>query len=193
MPDPVLHIVAGPNGSGKSTLYERVLEPATHLDFVNADVIALERFPDDPAGHSYEAAAIATELRSGLIEARQSFITETVFSHESKLDLVRTAVDAGYLVTLHVVMVPDELAVARVENRVTVGGHAVPEEKIRERYRRLWPLVARAIGMVDNAIAYDNTKAKTPFRVVASFERGSLVGEATWPRWTPAVVREITG
>jgi predicted ABC-type ATPase len=189
MADPVLHVIAGPNGAGKSTLYEAVIGPATHLEFVNADVIAAERWPEDPAAKSYDAAVVAAQRRSDLLASRSSFATETVFSHESKVELVRTAVDAGYLVTLHVVMVPEALAVARVANRVDVGGHGVPEHKVRERYERLWPLVATAIGLADRATVYDNSRGRRPFRVVARFERRSLVGLADWPAWTPEPLR----
>jgi predicted ABC-type ATPase len=193
MSDPVLHLLAGPNGAGKSTLYEMVIGPATHLEFVNADVIAAVRWPEEPGGRSYEAAAVAADRRTRLLGQRRSFVTETVFSHESKLELLRAAVTAGYLVTLHVVMVPEELAVARVASRVASGGHAVPEQKIRMRYQRLWPLIAEAIKVVDNAVAYDNTRTKPAFRVVARFERGSLVSAADWPRWTPKQLGDVDG
>jgi predicted ABC-type ATPase len=166
-------------------LYERVIGPTTHLEFVNADLIAAQRWPDDAAARSYDAAVVAAARRSELTEARSSFVTEIVFSHASKLDLIHAAVDAGYLVTLHVVMVPEALAVARVANRVDLGGHAVPEHKVRERYARLWSLVASAIGVVDAATVYDNSRAATPFRVVASFEHGAVVGRTDWPAWTP--------
>jgi predicted ABC-type ATPase len=189
MSDPVLHLLAGPNGGGKSTLYETVIGPATHLEFVNAAVIAAQRWPEEPAGMSNDAAKVAAERRSKLIEDTASFVTETVFSHESKLTLVDEAVDAGYLVTLHVVMVPKALAVARVASRVQAGGHAVPMGKIQQRYERLWPLVASAISAVDSAIVYDNSRAARPFRVVATFEHGSVVGEPVWPAWTPEVLR----
>ena len=103
MADPVLHLLAGPNGSGKSTLWAYVLEPVLRLEFVNADAIAAHRWPDDAQRHAYEAAELAAARRDHLIAARTSFATETVFSHESKVELVRVAVDAGYLVTLHVI------------------------------------------------------------------------------------------
>jgi predicted ABC-type ATPase len=189
MSDPVLHLVAGPNGAGKSTLYVSVIGPATQLEFVNADVISAQRWPDDPVGKSYEAAVVAAERRTELIENRMSFVTETVFSHESKLELVHAALDAGYIVTLHVVMVPKVLAVARVANRVETGGHAVPEDKIRERYRRLWPLVASAISLVDGATVYDNSRLVTPFQIVASFDHGCVAGKPSWPAWTPEALR----
>jgi predicted ABC-type ATPase len=189
MSDPILHLVAGPNGAGKSTLYARVIGPASVLEFVNADVISAQRWPDDPVGKSYEAAVVAAERRMKLIENGMSFVTETVFSHESKLELVHAALDAGYIVTLHVVIVPEALAVARVANRVETGGHAVPDDKIRERYKRLWPLVASAISLVDGTTVYDNSRARTPFQIVASFDRGYVVGKANWPAWTPDVLR----
>jgi predicted ABC-type ATPase len=183
MGDPVLHLLAGPNGSGKSTLWARVLGPTLHLPFVNADEIAAARWPQDPEGHSYDASGMAAELRRELLDMRRSFGTETVFSHGSKLELVQAAVAAGYLVTLHVLVVPVDFAVPRVESRVEHGGHRVPEDKVRERFVRLWPLVAAAARLVDRTIAYDST-AGGRFRVVAELERGTLLW-ADWPVWAP--------
>lgn len=190
MRDPVLHLVVGPNGAGKSTLYDTVIGPVTHLEYVNADLIAAERWPADASGRSYEAAVVAAARRAELLEERSSFATETVFSHASKLELVRAATTTGYLVSLHVVLVPEKLAIARVTSRVAHGGHGVPEAKIRGRYHRLWPLVAEAIGVVENATVYDNSRAKPAFRVLARFESGALVGAADWPAWTARVLRE---
>lgn len=189
MADPVLHLLVGPNGAGKSTLFDRVVKPSTHLEFVNADVIAAERWPEAGPERSYEAARLAAERRAILLEQRGSFVAETVFSHASKLDFVRDAVEAGYLITLHVVLVPEALALARVPNRVAQGGHPVPAEKISERYHRVWPLVAEAVQLVEHAILYDNSRAATPYRVIATFERDNLIGAPDWPSWTPSVLQ----
>lgn len=177
--------MAGPNGSGKSTFVAEVLQPVTHLPFVNADLIAAQLWPDTQVEHAYEASRAAAAERSRLMAARSSFITETVFSHPSKVDLVAQATTLGSLVHLHVVLVPESLPVARVAARVAQGGHDVPTEKIRERYARLWPLVATARDLADRATLYDNSRAANPFRVVATYERGRLVGEPAWPVWTP--------
>lgn len=189
MADPVLHLIAGPNGAGKSTLFDLVIGPVTKLEFVNADVIAAREWPGDESAHAYDASRLAAARRDELLAARASFVTETVFSHESKVDLVRTASASGYLVTVHVVLVPEELAVARVANRVENHGHAVPEEKIRSRYERLWPLVAEAIGLADAAHVYDNTSASEPFRLVATYDRGVAIAKPAWPRWAPKALR----
>ena len=191
MADPVLHLLAGPNGAGKSKLHEEVIAPATHLEFVNADEIAAQRWPDDPEGRSYDAAVVAAERRAALLAARTSFVTETVFSHRSKVELVQQARAAGYLITLHVVLVPEELAVARVAKRVEHGGHAVPEDKVRSRFHRLWPLVAEAITVADAALVYDNSRIKPAFRLVAAFDHGTLIGESDWPQWTPPALRDL--
>jgi predicted ABC-type ATPase len=179
-----LDLVAGPNGAGKSTFVELTLAPLLPGSvFVNADEIAKQRWPTDPAAHAHEAALIAAETRAKLIEQGLSFIAETVFSHPSKLELIDTARAAGYTVVLHVVLIPEELAVARVAYRVQAGGHPVAENKIRERYHRLWALVAEAIPRCDQATVYDNSGLKGP-RVVAQMSEGFIVGSPTWPHWT---------
>lgn len=182
---PVLHLLAGPNGAGKSTFVDRVLQPTTNLAFVNADVIAAYTWPTDPLGHAYEAARLADEEREHLLAARRSFITETVFSHPSKIDLVRQAVESGYDVSLHVILVPIDVSVRRVPERVRRGGHDVPETKIRGRYERLWAHVARARELANRTNMYDNSSAEKPFQLVAVYERGRLVGSPQWPDWVP--------
>ena len=190
MPTPVLHLVAGPNGAGKTTFYEEILGPATKLPFINADVIARECWPNDASAHAYEAAEMAAELRRSMIADRRSFITETVFSHPSKLDLLRTAGSAGYRRIFYVILIPVELAVRRVGVRVETGGHDVPEDKIRSRFRRLWLLVRQAIALAEETEVRDNSRAKTAFRLVARYRGGELVGSADWPAWTPRELRQ---
>ena len=184
-PDPVLHLVAGPNGAGKTTLATRVIAPVTHLPFVNADVIAAERWPLAQPEHAYDASQAAALVRQELIASRASFISETVFSHPSKLVLIRDAQEAGYHVTLHVVLVPEDTTVARVNDRVRRGGHTVPEEKIRQRYQRMWDLVVQGRALAHRTYVYDNSRAARPLRLIASYEHGRPVGTAGWPDWAP--------
>jgi len=185
---PILHVLAGSNGAGKSTFAEKVLVPRTHLPFVNADVIAARTWPgdrDEQARRALEVSQLAARERDRLIARGASFVTETVFSHPSKVELVTRAHDAGYGVWLHVILVPEDLTVARVADRVAAGGHLVPEERIRARYSRLWALVARARDLADRAVVYDNSSLDAPFRKVAVYEYGQPVGEPRWPGWAP--------
>lgn len=178
-------LIVGPNGAGKSTFVALTLAPLLPRSvFVNADEIAKQRWPDDPQSHSYDAARVAAETRGRLIALGRSFIAETVFSHPSKLDLIRSARTADFTVVLHIVLIPEQLAVERVKRRVLAGGHDVPEDKIRERYHRLWPLVATAATLADTATVYDNSRREGP-RIVARISGGSIVGAPAWPTWTP--------
>lgn len=184
-----LDLVVGPNGAGKSTFVALTLAPLLPESvFVNADEIAKRSWPDDPSARSYDAAQIAARTRSALIEQNRPFITETVFSHPSKLVLIDAAHAAGYTVALHVFLIPEDLAVERVKHRVQAGGHDVPEHKIRERHRRLWRFVIGAIAKSDLAAVYDNSRLDGP-RIVAQINGGEIVGAASWPAWTPNVLR----
>ena len=181
-----LDLVIGPNGAGKSTFVEFTLAPLLPRSvFVNADQIARQRWSDDPAAHAYKAAQVAADTRASLIKLGRSFVAETVFSHPSKLTLIDSARAAGYTVVLHVLLIPEELAVQRVRHRVAAGGHDVPEHKIRERYQRLWAFVAAAIVRSDSATVYDNSALSGP-RIVAQFSAGRIIGSPMWPAWTPS-------
>jgi predicted ABC-type ATPase len=184
-----LDLVVGPNGAGKSTFVELTLAPLlTGSAFVNADEIAKQRWPDDVVSHAYQAARVAAETTAKLIELGASFIAETVFSHPSKLELIDAARAADYTIFLHVLLIPEDLAVERVRHRVKAGGHHVPENKIRERYQRLWGLVAAAITRCDSTSVYDNSGLKGP-HIVAQMNDGFLIGSAAWPPWTPDPLR----
>ena len=183
-----LDLVVGPNGAGKSTFVRLAIVPTwPAATFVNADEIAARRWPDDASAHAYDAARLAAATRTRLIELGRPLIAETVFSHPSKLDLLRQARAAGYVVALHVLMVPEDLAVARVAYRTAAGGHDVPVDKIRQRHRRLWPIVAAAVPLADSATFWDNSGHDGP-RTVGRFIDGLPVGRPDWPRWTPDVL-----
>ena len=188
---PEMHVIAGPNGAGKSTFYEHILSPSG-VEFVNADLVAAELWPGQESTHAYEASGLANQRRADLIDERRSFATETVFSHESKIELLREAVQSGYLVALHIIIVPEHLAVSRVENRVEHGGHTVPEEKIRARYQRLWKHVAVGIGIAENAFVYDNSSIKHAYRLIAHYHYGQKIQTDKWPSWAPLELTEAS-
>jgi predicted ABC-type ATPase len=187
-----LDLIVGPNGAGKTTFVTHILSaqlPEGML-FVNADEIARQQWPEDPAAHAYDAAELAERTRAKLLVSGISFIAESVFSHPAKVELVRVAKQNDYTVIVHVLMIPEFLAVRRVAYRVQAGGHDVPEQKIRERYARLWQNVAASIPLVDTAIIYDNSRHSGPV-IVAEFQGGIALGPFAWPEWTPQPLRAL--
>lgn len=65
---------------------------------------------------------------------------------------------AGYRTYLYYVATDDpEINVSRVRNRVTLGGHAVPEDRIVKRYHRSLALLLDAIRHSNRAYIFDNS------------------------------------
>lgn len=190
MSTPRFDLVVGPNGSGKSTFVRRYLSPKLPDSvFVNADEIASEVFPDNPEARSYDAAKIAERRRQLLIFKRRSFIAETVFSHPSKLGLISDAQAVGFRVVVHALLIPIEDSVIRVKERKALGGHGVPEDKIRSRAERVWPLVVQAASLSDRFRLYNNKESA--MRLIAEFQDGELDYLDTVPEWTPESLRTI--
>ncbi|MCP5420936.1 MAG: zeta toxin family protein [Gammaproteobacteria bacterium] len=174
-PKPVLWLITGSNGAGKTTFYYQRLKPRLNLPYVNADEIARTRWPEDPAAHAYDAMWAAARQRDAYLENRQSFVAETVFSHPSKLALIRDAQRRGYIVNVVFIYIAnDDLAVRRVDERVLRGGHAVPAVKIRERYARTLEHMRQAAQIADQLLLFDNNEAGRPPRWVLSFSKGRI-------------------
>lgn len=125
-----LWVLAGANGVGKRTFYHLYLE-SLGMPFINADILANHLYPDAPESHSYDAAIIASHMRTQLLQEERTFCFETVFSHPSKIDFVAQKKTMGYekiLVYIH--LKNASLNQARVAQRVSEGGHNVPDEKV---------------------------------------------------------------
>lgn len=189
---PILAVLAGPNGAGKSTLYATRIAPRLAVPFINADDIQRDELGDRSVNAAYVAARIAADRRDTRLAAGESFATETVFSHRSKLDLIHQARARGYRVMLfHLGVEGADLSVARVAERVKEGGHPVPEEKIRARYARNGPLIRQAVLLADVAHVYDNSALNRPPDRILSFQSGSPAFAAPrLPRWALEIYRD---
>lgn len=100
MASPVFYLLAGPNGAGKSSLYRAAVADGLIPDdaeFVNADLheAAHLQHITDPQARSELARQWVDKRRDDLLRNGQSFISETVFSHESKLALIEEARKTG--------------------------------------------------------------------------------------------------
>ncbi|MEO3432592.1 AAA family ATPase [Inquilinus sp. CAU 1745] len=152
-------VLAGPNGAGKSTLYVTRVAPRFAGPFINADIIQRDELGDPSPAASYQAARLATARRADFLAQGRDFVTETVFSHPSKLDLIDEAHTRGFtVIVMHVGVNSPDLSVARVSARVGEGGHTVPEDKIRARYVRGGALIREAVLKADRGMVYDNSK-----------------------------------
>lgn len=195
---PVFYLLAGPNGAGKSTLYKALTLQGTipaSAEFVNADLheAAQLQHVADVQARSEAARHWADARRAELLQTGQSFVSETVFSHESKLALIEEAQQLGFFVMLIVVCLDDpQRLLARVANRVTEGGHAVPSERILARYPRTLANLAVAVRLADVAILYDSEAVSLGTHKMVAICRRDWAEEKVipLPSWAITVLRD---
>lgn len=169
MGDKNLYIISGPNGAGKTTASYTVLPKILHCkEFVNADEIARGLSPFNPSGIAIEAGKLMLKRIDELLQKEESFSIETTLSTRSYFKLVETAHQKGYDVTLlYFWLKSPEQAIERVAERVSKGGHDIPNDTI---FRRYWAGLKNLFNIympiVDTWILVDNSK--TPRSIVAT-------------------------
>lgn len=109
--------------------------------------------------NSYLATVVADFIRHKLLESGTSFTFETVMSSADKVAFLKEAQDRAFRTYLYYVATEDPIInISRVRNRVRLGGHPVPEDKIIARYGRSLGLLADAIRHTNRAYIFDNSK-----------------------------------
>lgn len=72
--------------------------------------------------------------------------------------------EQGYFIRgIYVLTSNVDINVARISAREALGGHGVPEEKVRARYVRALKLIPKLVEICDILHVYDNTSE--PFRI----------------------------
>ncbi|HEV7743853.1 MAG TPA: zeta toxin family protein [Pyrinomonadaceae bacterium] len=178
-------IIAGPNGAGKSTLAPFLLRDTFGvLEYVNADPIAIGLSAFDSASMSVEAGRIVVARLRDLAKRRKSFAFETTLASRFYASWLKRLRESGYKSHLVFLWLSSlELAIERVEERVRIGGHSIPEEVIRRRYDRgLTNLFDLYRPLADTWAVYDNSGSGTPLLVSAGGENISqrVIRPDTW-------------
>lgn len=190
---PILWIVAGPNGSGKSSLYNRtdiegwggsvwIINP----DLLTAKIVETEKLPLEAANLA-AVERIQTWLDAS-IDAYQTIGVETVLSSPKYRDLVVVARSRGFEVRMiYVVLASPELQLERIIERVSSGGHDVPENKVRARRLRSFEQLAWFAQHVDQLLIFDNSVGE-PDLIGVKWE-GTVVELKRWPVDLAAAIR----
>lgn len=168
MQHPNLYIIAGPNGAGKTTASYSLLPEILHCtNFVNADEIARGLSPFAPETVAVQAGRIMLERIEELLPQGVDFAIETTLATRSYVQLVRRAQALGYKVHLIFFFLEnEEQAIQRVAQRVSNGGHNIPEDDIRRRFKRgIYNLIHLYMPICDSVLVYNNEK--TPAKLVA--------------------------
>ena len=168
MQHPNLYIIAGPNGAGKTTAAYNLLPEVLHCqNFVNADEIARGLSPFAPETVPIQAGRIMLQRIEELLPQKVDFAIETTLATRSYVHLVRRAQALGYKVHLiFFYLENEEQAIQRVAQRVSNGGHGIPEENIRRRFTCvIYNFIHLYMPICDSVLVYNNMK--TPAQLVA--------------------------
>ncbi len=131
-----LYIISGCNGAGKTTASYTVLPEVLQCrEFVNADEIARGLSPFNPESVAIEAGRLMLKRIDELLYTNKTFAIETTLSTKSYQHLINKAHANGYQVKLiYFWLATPEYAIKRVAQRVSEGGHNIPNDVIIRRY-----------------------------------------------------------
>lgn len=179
---PEIVVFAGPNGSGKTTITRMARTVGV---YINADDIKSSYLCSD-----LEAAQKAEELRELMLDEGEEFTFETVLSTDRNLKLLKRAKEKGYFIRCIYVLTSNyNINIARVSIRESMGGHGVPEEKIKSRYNKALKLIPQLLEICDIVHIYDNTNV--PFRIFK--KRKDIYYHWENKYWSFSDIEEITG
>jgi len=155
-----LYIIAGPNGVGKTTFAQEFLPNyADCKNFVNADLIAQAMAPFSPETAAVRAGRMMLSEIRAFAKKRVSFAFETTLSGRIYLTLLRQLKAKGYKIHIFFLSVKNvDLALSRVQARVSRGGHDVPEQVVRRRFgRSIRNFLADYRQLADRWMLFDNS------------------------------------
>lgn len=161
-----LYIISGCNGAGKTTASYTVLPEILQCkEFINADEIAKGLSPFNPESVAIEAGRLMLLRIEYLLERNETFSIETTLATKSYINLVRRAQEKGYRVHLIFFWLETpELAIQRVAERVSKGGHNIPIDIITRRYvAGISNLFNLFMNEVDSWMIYDNSRSPRTF------------------------------
>ncbi len=138
MNKPTCTIVAGPNGAGKTTFAMRFLPIVANCNhFINADLIAAGLSPLSPEAELVAASRLFLNEIKSCVQKRIHFAFETTLAGRGYLRLIDELQADGWQVNLvYLSLKTKALSKRRVAERVTHGGHNIPEKDIERRFTR---------------------------------------------------------
>lgn len=168
---PTIHVVAGPNGAGKTTFARSFLPESGCSHFLNADLIAAGLSPLSPVAGAVRAARILLEEWNSLIKTKATFGFETTLSGRIYAARLQQAREMGYRINIYYLWLPTvTVALRRIRQRVTKGGHNVPPSDVKRRFRpSLENFFELYLPLADEALLFDGSTR--PPKLVAEMQK----------------------
>jgi len=201
---PCIYVLAGTNGAGKSSIAGAMFLDKG-VEYFNPDEAAKRILAANPGISVAEANSAAWWEGRRLLECaifrKLNYAFETTLGGTSITALLEKALSEGMEVRIwYVGLMSPELHVARVRARVKIGGHDIPEEKIRERYTHSRLNLIQLLPTLTELLVYDNSEevdmsaGQSPQpRLILHFTRGKIADICELsrvPEWAKPIVME---
>ena len=185
MSRPVLYVLAGVNGAGKSSIGGHLLTRAG-LAWFNPDAFARELAAATGCDQTSANAAAWTEGMRRLdaaIAQGQSFAFETTLGGRSVPARIRHASRTHDVLVWFCGLDSPELHLARVRQRVTAGGHDIPQAKVRERWHSAIANLIALLPHLAEVRVFDNSTSVAPGQPVPDPTPVAVIqqGRLAWP------------
>lgn len=157
----MITVIAGVNGAGKSSIFGSMIRRQGG-DYFNPDEVTREMMRTNPAlsleGANSQAWLKGRDMLKRAIEDDQDYTFETTLGGNTLCNLLHDALDQGQAVRiLFCGLESPELHIQRVAERVSKGGHDIPEKKIRERWSNAIHNMMQLIPRCQTVRVYDNS------------------------------------
>jgi predicted ABC-type ATPase len=182
-PRPHAILVSGPNGAGKSTAAPGLVRDLLGVaEYVNADLIAQGLSAFDTASVAFQAGRVMRARLRHLADQRRDFAFETTLATRSYVRWLTELKEEGYVIDII-------LAIARVAERVRLGGHDVDPDVVRRRFARgLQNFFGRYRVLADRWWVFDNAGVAGP-RLLAGGGSATTTEILDPPTWQSLVER----
>ena len=156
---PILIVLAGVNGAGKSSLIGALLSEH-EIGWFNPDAYARALIAEQGVDE-HEALLCAWEYGHAQLEVaiatQQNYAFETTLGGETIPALIAQAAATHDIFMLYCGLSSAEQHIERVRLRVQQGGHAIPEQKIHERWDGSRTHLIQLLPFLDRLQVFDNS------------------------------------
>lgn len=179
-------LIGGVNGTGKSSLTGALKVERTDLGII----IDVDKIAAANGLTNLEAGKAAIKKINECLERDVSFTQETTLSGYKTERTVKAAREKGYYIRLYYIGLDTfEECMKRIENRVSKGGHNIPEDDVARRFDNRFDSLIKILPYCDEVTLFDNDNG---FVEIAEYKNGEVIpkGEKL-PRWLQELITEL--
>lgn len=171
-------IIGGINGAGKSSL-----SGVLSLDYNDLGIIIdTDKITAKLGGDKIKGGKEAIRLIDDCLTKGINFTQETTLSGRKTLKTIEAARNKDYYIRLFYVGISSaEESLLRIENRVRKGGHDIPADDVKRRYRKRFEDLIQIMPYCNEVHFFDNENG---FVLVGDYLNGKIVTSGDYvPQW----------